>query len=505
MRSSFQRRLRCIAALLAFAASGAGAVHADYTAVIQPSLRYGTWDGWGCSLAWWANVFGSRTDLAQTVFSTRTVRLDTATGTYLLPGLGLNIVRYNIGGSGGGMNVPPTMPAWKQVQGYWAAPDNRAPHSGGFYWDNDRSQRRALLNARGAGANLFEAFSTSPMWWMCADDSAAGSKTDGAENLAPENYGLFADYLATVVKHARDRWRVRFGYVSPFNEPSAGWWNFQGAHQEGCNIGPGAQQAVIRLLRTALDRRGLRDVGIAASDENSPDRALRTWTAFDGGTQRRVAKVNTHGYSGLRAYRGPSRPPLYAAAASAGKTLWVSESGDADGSGLTMAQSILLDFSQLHPTGWVYWQPFDSGGWGLIQSNPGDRWIGAPNVKYYVLAQFSRSIRQGMTILSSGDPRTAAAYDPAAHTLALVTLNNSPGQWISYDLSRFRSAAGPITRWNTQTGGGDLYARHNDTFLSGGKFRAWFSADSIQTFVVRNVSLPTATKNSPASTSTPSG
>ena len=34
------------------------------TVAIDPAASWGTWDGWGTSLAWWANVFGARDDLA---------------------------------------------------------------------------------------------------------------------------------------------------------------------------------------------------------------------------------------------------------------------------------------------------------------------------------------------------------------------------------------------------------------------------------------------------------
>ena len=490
-QSSLRQSLRCAALLLTLPVLGAVSARADYTTTVQPTTSYGVWDGWGCSLAWWANVFGTRTDLAGTIFGVGTVSLTTNTGTYALHGLGLNIARYNVGGSGSGMSVPTTMPAWKQIPGYWLNWNSSDPASSSFNWYTDSNQRNALWNARNAGATLFEAFSDSPMYWMCNSNSSAGSTTSGAEGLQSWNHAQSAVYLATVVKYAHDNWGINFTSVDPFNEPSAGWWNYSGASQEGCNIytKTGTQQAVISALRTELNNRGMQGVGVAASDENSPDQALSTWNALDARTRGSISRINTHGYSGQSAYRGSNRGPLFSAVSAGGKKLWMSEYGEGDASGLTMAQSILLDLNQMHPSGWVYWQPLDSGGWGLIQSNPGDNWIGAPNPKYYVLAQFSRSIRPGMTILSSGDPNTVAAYDPAGHTLALVTLNGATGQWINYDLSHFSRAAGPITRWDTQTGGGDLYAQHNDTSLSGTKFWSWFSPNTVQTFVVQNVSL----------------
>ena len=66
---------------------------ADSTTSINPNIRYGTWEGWGVSLAWWGKVFGNRSDLADIFFTRNTVSYNGSA----LPGLGLNIARYNAG------------------------------------------------------------------------------------------------------------------------------------------------------------------------------------------------------------------------------------------------------------------------------------------------------------------------------------------------------------------------------------------------------------------------
>src|SRR4051794_22842883 len=67
---------------------------ADYSTTVRPGTTWGTWDGWGASLCWWANVFGTRSDMADVLFTTNY----TSFNGQLLPGLGLNIARYNAGG-----------------------------------------------------------------------------------------------------------------------------------------------------------------------------------------------------------------------------------------------------------------------------------------------------------------------------------------------------------------------------------------------------------------------
>jgi galactan endo-1,6-beta-galactosidase len=220
---------------------------------------------------------------------------------------------------------------------------------------------------------------------------------------------------------------------------------------------------------------------VSASDESYYDQATSTWNSFSTTTQSQVGRVNTHGYQ----YGNGRRDLLYAAVA--GKKLWDSEYGDSDGTGMSLASNLNLDFRWLHNTAWCYWQPFDSGGWGLVQCNPGDNWIGPANPKYYVLAQYSRHIRSGMTIIDGGEGNTISAYDPVAKKLVIVTTNYSTAQWITYDLSKFTTVGGPITRWITNTGTGEKYAIHNDTSLSGKSFWSWFPVNTVQTFEVQNV------------------
>ena len=89
--------------------------------VLDPEKSQGVWDGWGASLCWFANVFGDRDDVAAMLFSTQNVQLDDQS----LPGLGLNIVRYNAGAcstnavDGQEIVLSRAIPGWKQIEGFW--------------------------------------------------------------------------------------------------------------------------------------------------------------------------------------------------------------------------------------------------------------------------------------------------------------------------------------------------------------------------------------------------
>ena len=458
-----------------------GAAQADCTTP-NPKTTWGMWEGWGTSLCWWANAFGARDDLADLVFTTNHTRLNGQT----LPGLGMNIVRYNVGAcssnsiDGRVMEASAKMPGFKQMAGFWLDGSSDDPASASWSWTADANQRAMLLKARARGANLFELFSNSPMWWMCGNGNPSGANSGTNDNLKSSACQAHAVYLATVAGYARDHWGITFDSVEPFNEPIANWWSAVGT-QEGCHFDVATQTNVIGCLRVELNRRGLTTMKIAASDENTYDQAVSTWNGFGPATKALVGRVNVHGYQ----YGEGRRDLLHAAVA--GKRLWNSEYGEDDISGVSLARNLNLDFHLLHPTAWCYWQPFDITGWGLIQSRPGRNQIGAVNLKYFVLAHYTRHIRPGMTIMDSGDDNTVAAYDAVARKLVIVTMNYSPAQTVTYNLTNFANATGPVRRWITTTSPGSKYESFAGPALSSKVFTARFATNTIQTFEIQNV------------------
>lgn len=490
-RSSLQLITVAIVAAFVLAACGAvddpsAEVASGLTAKMNPSATRGTWEGWGTSLAWWAKQFGQRDDLADLVFTLKTVTYD---GT-AVPGLGLNIARYNAGAcswnaiNGQSMVVSPHITKATQMEGYWLDWLSSDPASSSWNWWVDSNQRNMMWKARDRGVTHFELFSNSPMWWMLDNHNPSGA-ADGGDNLQSWNYRQHAVYLATVAKYTHDHWGVDFETVEPFNEPSASWWK-AGGTQEGSHVGAAIQAQVIQFLREELNSRSLSSVGIAASDESYYDQARATWDSFAPNVKSAVSKVNVHGYQ----YGGGRRDLLASAVAASGKKLWNSEYGDGDASGLQLASNLNLDMVWLHPTAWVYWQAIDGGGWGLLQGDRNSGVLGPVNTKYYVMAQYTRHIRPGATVLDSGDGNTFAAYDAAARRLVLVTINYGTPQTIAYDLSRFRTVGGDggvVRRWATQIKGTERYGEHADTRLNGKTFSAAFPANTIQTFEIDNV------------------
>ncbi|KAL4169943.1 hypothetical protein KRP22_010854 [Phytophthora ramorum] len=474
-------------------------VNADYTVKVDAATTLtSSWDGWGTSLCWWANVFGDRDDIADLLFTLKeAVTLNGSTTG--LPALGLTIARYNIGGSASNvvddsgtevsMQTSDQMPAFKFMDTFWLDWMSDDPTSTSWSWDADVKQRTMVGLATQRDVDIVEAFSNSPPWWMTNNHATAGGDDGDKDNLSDWNHDQFALYLATVVSHAKTSWGINITYVEPFNEPMSTWWEYPGG-QEGCHFEVDTQKDVLVRLRAQLDTLGLQDVAISSSDENSPTQTLSTLTSMstDTDVMATIKKINTHGYDGQSPYRGGDRGSLKTLVTQSNKKFWDLEYGEDDATGLSLAESIALDINEMGVSAFVYWQALDSGAWGLVQSNPGDSWIGTPNPKYYVLTQYSRHIRPGMAILSTDDTNTVVAFDAASKLLVVVTVNSGDSaSAVTFDLSSFTTVGGPITAWTTETSGTGALHESSKVVLSGTSFSASIPAASVMTFEVQGV------------------
>ncbi|MEU9919017.1 glycoside hydrolase [Streptomyces sp. NPDC051001] len=488
--------------LLAAAGAGAlasvlatGTARADSTIAVDPSIDYGTWEGWGTSLAWWANVWGGRVDYADVFADLFFTDKWTTLNGKSLPGLNLNIARYNLGAcswnsvNGATMVASPNIPGYKQIEGYWQEWGNEDPASSNWKWSADAAQRAMLIKATQRGAKS-ELFANSPMWWMCVNHNPSGAPNRLQNNLQAWNYRQHASHMAAVALYAKQNWGVNFASVEPFNEPSASYWYANGI-QEGCYMSRDVQAAVLPYVRSELDSRGLKSTLIAASDETSIDDARATWSAFNSSTRAVVDRVNVHGYQ----VGGGPRLSLYdEVVTTSGKRLWSSETGNGDAGGFSMAASLLADLNSLHPTAWAYWQPLDTNpSWAMIQYTPPSgttaATVGAVQTKYYLMAHFSRHIRPGMKIIHTGDSNAAAAFDEAANKLVIVAANPSTTTLtnLTFDLSGFSTVtgrSGAVSRWNT--GAGDNYTARSAT-LNGKSLTIPVNARCVQTVEVEGV------------------
>mmetsp|Transcript_49485 Transcript_49485/g.117777 ORF Transcript_49485/g.117777 Transcript_49485/m.117777 type:complete len:839 (-) Transcript_49485:83-2599(-) len=402
---------------------------------VEALLRYpvAPWGGWGCSLAWLGKALATTMDpeaWSDLLFTTDSISVSRLwpqhASPYMaqaVPGLGLSIARYNVGGSGRVEDQAGEARS-KRSRGWYAEIEGFQPFpEGDFDWSRDEGQRSFLGLAVERGVDQVEIFANAPMWWMTNSHSSFGGNL-----VQPDE---FAAYLAEVVAQARSSWGVPVRSVAPFNEPSAGWWRFPHG-QEGCNIPHEQQVQVIMKLRDELDRRGLSDVVIAVSDENRPSEAISTWHEL-----RRqevigyVGCLNVHSYDGLDPWKEAEHPGerscLRRLASQDAVPIIVSEHGTGDTNGLDLASTILEDLHYLEPSAWCYWQPVEHRSpWGLVEAHfspNGSRSMAMPFPKHYVLAHFSRFLRPGFQMLRSTQPWAAMGYSPEEATIVCVLQN----------------------------------------------------------------------------------
>lgn len=438
--------------------------------VVDPNVRYQTVEGWGTSLAWWANVVGgwsdpARTQVADALFDP-------------VNGIGLNILRYNFGGGpnpepNAGTRVGSDVPTFLPAAGTWN-------------WNADANQRWIAQAAKARGVNLWEGFANSPPAWMTVSNCTAGHDDGNQENLKADLKDDYAAYLAETAKHFRDSWGITFRTISPFNEPNSTWWRCAN-NQEGNRILRSSQNEIVKLLDTELRSRGLTGTTVTGPEEYSTADTLGSYTSYDATAKAALTQLNTH------TYQAEGSAVLRRRAELDGKRLWVSEVGvggtathnHADFSAaLELAAKIRTDLLDLRPAAWVYWQAVENeqlqNNWGLMHAN----FTGAEQAwktrQYWAMGNFSKFIRPGYQLVDVADGQGLAAYQQGS--LVIVTAN--PGtvtRPVSYDLRKFavNGAAQPYRTSVTE----DL-VRQADVPVTDGTFSTNLPPQSITTFVI---------------------
>jgi O-glycosyl hydrolase len=434
---------------------------------VNPGVRYQKFEGWGTSLAWWANHVGGWSA------ANRNAVVDAVVDP--TNGLGYNIFRYNIGG---GENPAHThMGQYKDMPGFLSS-------TGTWNWDADANQRAILqrIVERGTGL-ILEAFSNSPPYWMTKSGCASGN-TDGSNNLKDDSYDAFADYLTEVVKHYRDTFSITFRTLEPLNEPNATWWKSNGG-QEGCRFAAANQQTIIKAVGAKLTAKGLTATTVSASDENSIDDAYNNMRTFDAATLGLMSQMNVHSYSGTQ------RANLKTLATSKAKRLWQSESGplnqtlaDDTEAALFMSGRMITDLRDMKAEAWVDWQFGDpSRNWASVVLNDSQQKFTYLK-RYYMHAGFSRYIRPGATFVDVNSPDMVATVSADGATLVLVVRNGdtAAGKGYTFDLTALASvgAAAEARRTSRTENLVTLAA----PAIQGWSFVATVAPYSITTFVI---------------------
>ncbi|WP_411168914.1 glycoside hydrolase [Clostridium sp. MB05] len=454
---------------------------------VNPAAQYQTMEGWGTALAWWADIVGgwsqpNKDAIMDTLYDAN-------------KGLGFNIARYNIGG--GENPNHQHMRAGGEVPGF-------QPENGVWDWNADDRQKNILLEANKRGANILEAFSNSPPYWMTKSGCTSGkglAPIFGVNNLQDSKYTDFADYLTEVVKYFRDYDGINFTTLSPINEPNSPAWCYNGA-QEGCHWDRSNQNTIMKEVGKKIEEKNL-DTILSGPEENTIDETIDSYNYYDNTAKSYISQINTHSYAGSKRYE------LKELAARENKNLWMSEYGcggdwrepisSHDHSSmkwpLRLANTITSDINDMGVPSWVYWQAVEgeegavSGkhSWGLIhatfEGGKEEYWY---TNQYYVMGNYSKFIRPGAKIINSGNNKTVAAYDENNNTLVLVVTNDTTSaQEYNFDLSAFNTLGTSANVYRTSFS--EALSKVNDVNIQNKALSVTANPESVTTYVIPDV------------------
>lgn len=458
----------------------------------------GIFEGWGTSLCWWANRVGysdKLTDECARLFFSES-------------GLGLNIMRYNIGGGD-----DPTHNHIKRT-------DSMVP--GWLYYDRDndkycydykadKNQLNVLRKSvEAAGKDAFvEVFSNSPPYFMTKSGCSSGGINPAKNNLKDECYDDFAEYLATVTEYINNILKIKVSSISPMNEPNTKYWEYLSEKQEGCHFDSGeSQNKIIIATAKAIRKRGLNDIQIIASDETSTAKQLTSYKKYSDEAKSVIDRISTHTY-GTRSIK-----QLGELMKAENRNLWMSETDWSNtagknagemGAGLWLAEKIISDINGLSPSAWVIWQTIDyhiskngymgnkdfgmpdikNGFWGIAVADHDNKKI-ILSQKYYTWGQFSKYIRPGDTIIHC-NKSTLAAYNKESGKIVVVAVNDTSklkNVFYSFDDISAKGKTARIIRTSGETNNGEKWAEVDSFKLKENQLHAKLIANSVTTFII---------------------
>lgn len=427
-----------------------------------------SWEGWGTSLCWWANRIGYNPTL-------------TKKSAYLFfdskKGLGLNIMRYNIGGGDDPTHNHITrtdsdVPGWQ----YYNA------ETGEYEYDYDADFRqlnvlKAASKAAGQDAYI-EVFSNSPPYFMTVSGCSTGNFKSDEDNIRADAYDDFAEYLAHVTHYMMKKLKLDVKSISPMNEPNTNYWPAFNYKQEGCHIDAGESQSKLLVeTKKALTRYGIDNIILTASDETNPGKQIEEIKLMTPQARAAINRISAHTY-GVNGIR-----ELGQLAKEENINLWMSEvdgNGTAGtnasemGAALWLANKIINDITAMEPSAWVLWQVIDThvskdgykgrvdkgplqtmgGYWGTAYANHDTDEV-ILTQKYYAFGQFTRYIRPGSSLIicNNGLNRgcnAIAAIDNKGKQITVVCTNTTANnQNMNIDLSDFHSGKSKVTHIRT--------------------------------------------------------
>jgi len=448
------------AALLAAGPARSQSAPAPLTVRIDAAQTYQTIANFAASDAWAGQFVGlwpaaKKEAIADLLFST-------ASGPGGQPkGIGLSMWRVNLGaGSAGQGEASGIKDEWRRAESFLTP-------AGTYDWSRLAGQRWFMAAARQRGVTQFLAFLNSPPVALTRNGKAFA--TAKQPNLAPEKFGLLADYCTRVIEGVRQQTGITFGYLSPVNEPQ---WDWSDGGQEGTPFQNTDIAGIAKALGTSLaaaklptqilvTEAGKLDYLFTAADK--PERGDQVGAFFGdkaaptylGSTPRVAPLIAGHSYftTSPQAAAVATRQQLAARVASVpGLSYWQSEycilgdnAGEINGGprdlgmapALYLARAIHTDLAVGNAAAWQWWlaiSPYDyKDGLVYIDKNKADGQY-YPSKMLWALGNYSRFVRPGAVRLAAqldgapagpGAPLVSAYRSADGRQLITVVVNDA--------------------------------------------------------------------------------
>ena len=360
---------------------------------IDYKKEYQTFEGFGASGAWWAQLVGGwecRNDISKLLYSKEN-------------GIGLRTYRYNIGAgskdSGRG-NIDNTL---RRTQSF-------INENGRYDFSKDSNAVYMMKQAVRDGAEEVILFVNSPPECFTKNNkSHLDANHAFRTNLSEKNYEKYVKYALDITEHFVNE-GVPVKYLSPVNEP---FWIWTGG-QEGCHYSPRQAGKLMRLFAIEMEKRpALCDVklsGVESGDIRWFNKSYTRELLRYPETLKRIDGVDIHSYflhfplpfinnriAYLTRFRNfmnkhyPSVPVKMSE--------WCHMQGGRDSSmnsALVMARVMYEDLSILNVTSWQHWIAVSEVDFcdGLIYINVDDESYELTK-RYYVTGNFSKYIPYG--------------------------------------------------------------------------------------------------------------
>ena len=424
-------------------------------------------------------------------------------------GLGLGIFRYNIGGGSADASLDGVWPyndsnfdVNRRAESFFVAENYESPESfadeSNYDFGRDAAVRGLFESALATGNVTKVVFFVNSPHYLMTESGVCIGREEYQNNLKPEFYGAFCDYLLLIVQKLCEMYidplPVRPAvYVSPVNEPQ--WkWGGEEVSQEGCHYDADTLAAFYDVFFDKLAafnaengtdfeadvfESGCYEFHPSGEDIKDYLREMSKYDYFDEIDEISVHTYHTDDALGKRRRFARFMEKNYPGIAVAATEFCEMESGEFDTieSGMFLAKVVIRDLTMINAVDWSWWLSVAAGGYndGLVYW-PAATEGGEDEVyvlkRYYTFGQLTRFISAGDTRLftKSSDPAGWAGVDAVAvrkpsGEVVVVVVNDGAAKSLTVSgLEEFAGAQVAVTtttaskNWaeSTLTFGGEL-------------------------------------------------